>query len=695
MRRNIDIKFINKTNILEKPLINEIKQHKNLILRAAIKSMDKRYNNNTNNINFKPKIFDKVMFTRQNSNQLMEPLNVNHRNFSNKKLFISNSYKKREKLIKSNEIINNRAKNSNMGNINLDKRINTKEDLKHKKLLSLQTNINNYKKLLKDNKPINVKNQKQNTSFFKPNLINNKLKDYFSLINKNKNLNNSNYNNTSLNKNLFDNKILNKSLEHRRKYTKLQMPNNLKLKQIKIKNDQKLTEKKQKTEHLFNKTFNINNNDYYTHRNKPISKIEICQTFSKDENINNKENKENNISNETSNINEKENKMKNNEIKKEKEEKLLDIDTHNNNLSGEYFFPKTATSNENKKFIFKNEIRSPISSHSKEKYNKLKKLNLADDQNNYKSTLTILRNNKKSNNYNSFNKSKNSLTKRQTIQKGMIGLKHHINSYNIKNKRNLLNLNNINAKSNNSDRKYDKEQNNINNSIFEVISDIKVKSFNEYEEDKKADQSQIIGNSSLNEQKIKNNININININYNNININNNKKSINKQCKTENNNKINKENLLINCNNGEFIEDRDEYNILKETFSKDRFSFRPANNDNNEILNNFQQYNDIVNNNYSINQNNLNKSEKTSLNRKDFIKRNILNGSNILSDYMNKNKNNSNHNKKIDNNKIMKKEISKIQKLKKIIKNKQTSKQFQGSNILNKSVELRYKKLNK
>lgn len=122
MRRNIDIKFVNKTNILEKPLINEIKQHKNLILRSAIKSMDKRYNNYTNNINFKPKIFDKVLLTRQNSNQLMEPLNFNHRNFSNKKSFISNSYKKREKLIKSNEIKNNRAKNNNKGNIDLDKR---------------------------------------------------------------------------------------------------------------------------------------------------------------------------------------------------------------------------------------------------------------------------------------------------------------------------------------------------------------------------------------------------------------------------------------------------------------------------------------------------------------------------------------------------------------------------------------------
>ena len=690
MRRNIDIKFVNKTNILEKPLINEIKQHKNLILRSAIKSMDKRYNNYTNNINFKPKIFDKVLLTRQNSTQLMEPLNFNHRNFSNKKLFISNSYKKREKLIKSNEIKNNRAKNNNKGNIDLDKRINTKEDLKHKKLMSLHTNINNYKKILKDNKPINVKNKKQNTSFFKPNLINNKLKDYFLLINKNKNINNSNYNNTSLNKNLYDNKILNKSFEYRRKCTKLQMPNNLKLNQTKNKNDQKLTEKKQKTEHLFNKTFNINNNGCYTQRNKPISKIEICQTFSKDENINNKEN---NISNEISNINEKENKLKNNEIKKE--EKLLNIDIHKNNLSGECFFPKTATSNENKKFIFKNEIKSPISSYSTEKYNKLKKLNLANEEKNHKSTLAILRNNKKNNNYNSFNKNKNSLTKRQTIQKGKKDLKHHINSYNIKNKRNLLNPNKINAKNNNSDRKYDKEQNNINNSIFEVISDIKVKSFNEYEEDKKAEQNPIIDNTSLNEKKIKNNININININYNNININNNKKTINKHCKTENNNNINKENLLINCNNGVFIEDRDEYNILKETFSKDRFSFRPANNENNEILNNFQQYNDIVNNNYSINQNNLNKSEKASLNKKDLIKRNISNCSNVLNDYMNKNKNNPNSNKKIDNNKIMKKEISKIQKLKKIIKNKQTLKQLQGSNILNKSVELRYKKFNK
>jgi hypothetical protein len=40
----------------------------------------------------------------------------------------------------------------------------------------------------------------------------------------------------------------------------------------------------------------------------------------------------------------------------------------------------------------------------------------------------------------------------------------------------------------------------------------------------------------------------------------------------------------------------------------------------------------------------------------------------------------------------MKKEISKIQKLKKIIKNKQTSKLLKPENSLNKSVELRFKK---
>jgi hypothetical protein len=59
------------------------------------------------------------------------------------------------------------------------------------------------------------------------------------------------------------------------------------------------------------------------------------------------------------------------------------------------------------------------------------------------------------------------------------------------------------------------------------------------------------------------------------------------------------------------------------------------------------------------------------------------------------NYNNNNNNSNIGNNKEMKKEMSKLQKLKKIIKNKQTTNTLKGGTILNKSVELRFKKFNK
>ena len=55
--------------------------------------------------------------------------------------------------------------------------------------------------------------------------------------------------------------------------------------------------------------------------------------------------------------------------------------------------------------------------------------------------------------------------------------------------------------------------------------------------------------------------------------------SINRQYNTERKgciqDKKNIENNKININNGVFIEDRDEYSI-KETFSRDRFSFKPT-----------------------------------------------------------------------------------------------------------------------
>jgi len=88
---------------------------------------------------------------------------------------------------------------------------------------------------------------------------------------------------------------------------------------------------------------------------------------------------------------------------------------------------------------------------------------------------------------------------------------------------------------------------------------------------------------------------------------------------------------------------------------------------------------------------NVNKSDKITVGKKEIGKNNIINSS-LLKTHMTKNNNNVNNG---NNNKEMKKEMSKIQKLKKLIKNKQTTNTLKGGTILNKSVELRFKKLNK
>ena len=227
MKKNIDLKLINKSNLLDNSLINEKKLIKNSILKSTIKSMDER-NSHFNNSSLIPKINDRVAFTRQNSNQLMETLNT-QRTHSNKKLFISNSYKRREKENKHNEIISNKMKKNTNGNIKINKKLSMNSDIKHKKLLSLQTNINNYKNILKSNNQNNKKNHnpKQKTSIFKPTLIDNKLKEFLSILNKNKNdkyknidksIYNNIINNATINKaNFRESKILNKSVEQRKK----------------------------------------------------------------------------------------------------------------------------------------------------------------------------------------------------------------------------------------------------------------------------------------------------------------------------------------------------------------------------------------------------------------------------------------------------------------------------------------------
>jgi hypothetical protein len=118
-----------------------------------------------------------------------------------------------------------------------------------------------------------------------------------------------------------------------------------------------------------------------------------------------------------------------------------------------------------------------------------------------------------------------------------------------------------------SDDIFDKALNKKNNKIFEIISDVKVKSFIEYEEDKKLNKTfNDDSNSNHKKEEIDTNININKILNSN---------------STYDDHDMSNKNSNEKRDNEKFIEDRDEYNvILKETFSKDRFSFRPTNNDN-------------------------------------------------------------------------------------------------------------------
>ena len=731
-------KIIDKNNLFDNYILNSYKHNKNSILKSTVKSMDKRYNDYLDNSNHKPKMLEKRMYTRQNSNKLIETLNSTQRNFSNKKLFLSNSYKKREIICKTNETIKNKISINHTNNFKIDKpESNSKKTYtKHKKLLSVQTNINNYKKSYKINQS-NFKNPKNNTEISKQTFNHNKVKDFFSLIDKNKIKNKNNaINNGSINKSFIcGDKILNRSMEQRSKYTKFKLNENMKLKLVKTKNNKKGIEKKQieKKETNINKpSILINNNESYTQRNKPPSSIEICQTFSKEENMKEKEKEkcDNDIINKNENV---ENINNSTHIKNEKSIKI-NTNYKNYNIKNEYIIPKTSTSKDTKVIFAQKEKGKykPMTSHSIERYTNLKynaKDNVNNDNNknisHYSSSVNYK---KKKNTYKGpfINKKKNTFTIGNINHNEMIDIKKSINNYSSK------------TNSNTNTTK--------GNDIFEVISDIKIKSLNEYEEDKKADKAPSIPNSEINNKppttpnettevndktsdksKVNNNININININYNNININNNNENnnsinkLNKDCNTENNknksitvnnkkqynnsnknsnnnsNRASIEKPNLNFNNGVFIEDRDEYNILKETFSKDRFSFRPVNSENNEIITNFQQYNNIVNKNNNINNNNkknsvnVNKSDKITLGKKEIGKNNVINSS-LLKTHITKNNNN---NVNIGNNKEMKKEMSKLQKLKKIIKNKQTTNTLKGGTILNKSVELRFKKFNK
>ena len=206
------------------------------------------------------------------------------------------------------------------------------------------------------------------------------------------------------------------------------------------------------------------------------------------------------------------------------------------------------------------------------------------------------------------NKLFNIIKSNKTIQKDS-------NDISTKENYNTLPQNNLS----NSDI-FDSVINKKNYEIFEVISDVKVKSFIEYEEDKK---------NLLTKKESQNNGIPKIN-SFKNLNI--------KEFEDKSN-----DNKIQNLNS-KFIKDRDEYNIkLKETFSKDRFSFRPTNNDSNETFQDTKIQN-----------------ENKILNKKDFISKKIVSSSSMKNNLVS----NKKKNKSIKNNNIVQTKEKKLVKSK-------------------------------
>ena len=187
----------------------------------------------------------------------------------------------------------------------------------------------------------------------------------------------------------------------------------------------------------------------------------------------------------------------------------------------------------------------------------------------------------------------------------------------IKEKNKIKNESN-NSKNMNKSEIFEGSINKRNDEIFEIISNVKVKSFVEYVKDK---------NKS---QKTKNDIDI----------------------KTNEINNIQNEKPKKNSNNDmKFIEDRDEYNIiLKETFSKDRFSFRPTNKDSNGTF-----------------QDTRLKKDNNELNKNDFLTNNIIASPNLyfINNSLNSSKNYISNNSNKNNDKFKNIGKMKSKKLKK------------------------------
>ena len=502
-------------------------------------------------------------------------------------LYISEHKKNFSKIFSSNSCKKRKLKNNKTNNV-FNKTIN-------KKL----TNID------KENKPncniifnrikTNLKNS-FNTSRYKPSLTNSNIFMNYNKSNKSNDHLIKVKKPISRNQNTLNtNKLLNRSVEIRNKMKKLQLKENSKTKLIKNK-----TIEKHKT---LDNPEKLNSNEFNNKEKNSIdegkSNTENCQTFS------NKENDDTNENVKTicfhKNENEDENKLR------------ISTNYDKGTIEDISMFQTSIVKKENKtKNLFHKMIKNKADNKNKNKSKKLK--NIINEFCINNSRLNINKNNKK-------------IIKEKKLKNSKMPNNDFLK---IKKEKKFIKALN------------DCEISRNNNEIFETISDIKVKSYNEYNQEQNTipiDLTEQKNESQLNNS----NININININYNNINVN---------------------NPSMNTIEDNFIKDRDEYNIdnFKETFSKDRFSFKPINN---EIIPHCDCFNSI----------NIKRGE---LNKMDFMT-NTNNNKETLINKDNKNKE--------EKNKFMK---GKLNKIKKFNKTKVNSKLNKGKislvkpNILNK-----------
>ena len=545
-----------------------------------------------------------------------EKYNTFRENYPNKQSIKQNEFKDNYKNNKKRSVILNKVNNNINSKTNKQKILdfindnkNNNNDIKVNNNKSFnQTMMNNYKNssLVGHNKTINhirIKNPKLNSVLYSNNEYkNNKdviMRNYNSLNKSNNTANKSLNYSMSKGHNKESKKRINNSFRIQENANKIIENTKLKIKLKRNKSIEKGYIQFYKFDKKFYNFFNKNTNEKKPpNLNKTLAPTYAC-SIDTNENIieNNTErltHKINYISSaiqisingkEDGNENEKEQKnISENENKAQKTKKLnldvlkLKIENIKSNILSDI---KTEREKDRNRDTHKNIKEKSLTSTlpwSSRSVHKRKKIN--SEMDNEKNVIKKIIKNKKKNTIKkrndiiteikNQNNSEMALNKEKSKKLNKLIKSININKTKKENKNGIIEKKRyVTLPDNNltSDDIFDKALNKKNNKIFEIISDVKVKSFIEYEEDKKLNKT---FNDDSNSNHKKEEIDTNININ----------KILNSNSAYDDHDMSNK-NSNEKRDNEKFIEDRDEYNvILKETFSKDRFSFRPTNNDN-------------------------------------------------------------------------------------------------------------------